>query len=76
VAAQHQLKNAMALVREGAARCVEEHTLTTGALEREVRGLMADSEARDRMEVAIREKFAMPDANERICAILTGLCGS
>jgi UDP-N-acetylglucosamine--N-acetylmuramyl-(pentapeptide) pyrophosphoryl-undecaprenol N-acetylglucosamine transferase len=76
VAAQHQLKNAMALVREGAARCVEEHTLTTGALEREVRGLMADSEARDRMEVAIREKFAMPDANERICAILTGLYGS
>ena len=76
VAAQHQLKNAMALVREGAARCVEEHTLTTGALEREVRGLMADSEARERMEVAIREKFAMPDANERICAILSGLCGS
>ncbi len=76
VAAQHQLKNAMALVREGAARCVEEHTLATGALEREVRGLMADPGARTLMETTIREKFAMPDANERICAILTDLCRS
>ena len=74
VAAQHQLKNAMALVREGAARCVEEHTLTTGALEREVRSLLNDPLARLQMGNTIREKFAVPNANERICEILAELC--
>lgn len=73
VTGQHQLKNAMALVREGAARCVEERDLTTGALEREVRGLMGDPTACKQMATAIREKFAMPDANERICSILSDL---
>ena len=71
VTGQHQLKNAMALVREGAARCVEERDLVTGALEHEVRSLMNDPAARGFMAMSIREKFAMPDANQQICEILT-----
>ena len=74
VTGQHQLKNAMALVREGAARCVEERDLVTGALEHEVRSLINDPAARGFMAMSIREKFAMPDANQRICEILTEVC--
>ena len=74
VSGQHQLKNAMALVREGAARCVEERDLVTGALEHEVRSLMNNPAARESMATSIREKFAMPDANQRICEILTEVC--
>lgn len=66
VAEQHQLKNAMALVREGAGACVEEHTLSDGALTEQVCRLLEDSAARASMGVRIRERFACPDANERI----------
>ncbi len=69
VAEQHQLKNAMALVRKGAAACVEEHTLAEGALTDRVLSLVADSAARDGMSKAIRAQ-AFPDANERIYAAL------
>jgi UDP-N-acetylglucosamine--N-acetylmuramyl-(pentapeptide) pyrophosphoryl-undecaprenol N-acetylglucosamine transferase len=66
VAEQHQLKNAMALVKEGAGVCVEEHTLTEGALTEQVKALLADPSARESMGANIREGFACPDANEVI----------
>ena len=64
VAEQHQLKNAMALVNEGAGVCVEEETLTSGALTQAVRALLDDPETRTRMGTLIRERFACPEANE------------
>lgn len=76
VAEQHQLKNAMALVKEGAAVCVEEHTLTEGTLTAQVRSLLADPAARGRMGDNIRARIACPDANERIYERLTGLLKS
>ena len=76
VAEQHQLKNAMALVREGAGICVEEHTLPDGTLTREVMSLINAPEQRAEMGAKIREKFACPDANERIYTSLMGLIQS
>ncbi|MBQ9151477.1 MAG: UDP-N-acetylglucosamine--N-acetylmuramyl-(pentapeptide) pyrophosphoryl-undecaprenol N-acetylglucosamine transferase [Clostridia bacterium] len=76
VAEQHQLKNAMALVKEGAGICVEEHTLSTGALTEQVCKLIDDPAARGEMGTRIREGFACPDANERIYASLMGLVQS
>ncbi len=65
VAEQHQLKNALSLVRAGAAVCVEEHTLASGALTETVCTLAQDAAARRSMSEAIRT-FACPDAGERI----------
>ena len=76
VAEQHQLKNAMALVREGAGACVEEHTLSDGTLTRCVCNLLDDGNARAEMGAQIREKFACPDANDRIYDALMGIAGS
>ena len=76
VAEQHQLKNAMALVNEGAGVCVEEHTLPAGTLTRQVEDLLADTAGREEMGHLIREKFACPDANERIYESLMGLIKS
>jgi UDP-N-acetylglucosamine--N-acetylmuramyl-(pentapeptide) pyrophosphoryl-undecaprenol N-acetylglucosamine transferase len=76
VAEQHQLKNAMALVNEGAGVCVEEETLTSGALTRAVSVLLDDPEARARMGALIRERFACPEANETIYASLMELLKS
>jgi UDP-N-acetylglucosamine--N-acetylmuramyl-(pentapeptide) pyrophosphoryl-undecaprenol N-acetylglucosamine transferase len=76
VAEQHQLKNAMALVNEGAGVCVEEETLTSGALTRAVSALLDDPEARARMGALIRERFACPEANETIYASLMELLKS
>ena len=76
VAEQHQLKNAMALVNEGAGVCVEEETLTSGALTQAVRGLLDDPETRTRMGTLIRERFACPKANETIYASLMELLKS
>ncbi len=72
VAEQHQLKNAMALVREGAAVCVEEPTLPEGTLITAVRALLDDPVRRAVMEGNIR-KLARPDANERIYEALMAL---
>ena len=66
VADNHQFKNAMALVKEGASICVEESTLSDGALTKQVVELMEDSQKRREMGHLIRERFACPDANERI----------
>ena len=76
VAEQHQLKNAMALVREGAGACVEEHTLSDGTLTRCVCNLLDDGNARAAMSAQIRKKFACPDANHRIYEALMGIVGS
>lgn len=72
VAEQHQLKNAMALVSQEAAVCVEEHTLPSGTLIAAVRELLDDPHRRTSMEGKIRV-FAAPDANERILEVLTSL---
>jgi UDP-N-acetylglucosamine:LPS N-acetylglucosamine transferase len=66
----------MALVKEGAAVCVEEHTLTEGALTRQVKALLGDSAAREEMGRNIRERIACPDANERIYDCLSELVKS
>jgi UDP-N-acetylglucosamine--N-acetylmuramyl-(pentapeptide) pyrophosphoryl-undecaprenol N-acetylglucosamine transferase len=66
VADNHQYKNAMALVAEGAAVCVEEKTLTEGALSAQVKALLADPATRAAMGTRIRERFACPDANDVI----------
>ena len=76
VAEQHQLKNAMALVDEGAGVCVEEATLLDGTLTRTVKMLLKDVEGRARMGKLIRERFACPDANEVIYANLMELIQS
>ena len=76
VAEQHQLKNAMALVNEGAGVCVEEHTLPEGTLTKQVAELIASPEKRAVMGERIREKFACPDANERIYDSLMSLIKS
>ena len=66
VADNHQYKNAMALVTEGAAVCVEEKTLAEGALTAQVKALLADPATRAAMGTRIRERFACPDANDVI----------
>lgn len=76
VAEQHQLKNAMALVKEGAGACVEEHTLSGGALTEQVCRLLEDPVARASMGDQIRERFACPDANRRIYEGLMGIVKS
>ena len=73
VAEQHQLKNAMALVKEGAGVCVEEHTLPAGTLTASVTELLNSEDRRALMGTCIREKFACPDANDRIYEHLMSL---
>jgi UDP-N-acetylglucosamine--N-acetylmuramyl-(pentapeptide) pyrophosphoryl-undecaprenol N-acetylglucosamine transferase len=68
----HQYKNAMALVEKDAAICVEEKTLTEGALTATVKSLLDSPDRRAAMETRIRD-FACPDANERIYSALMGL---
>jgi UDP-N-acetylglucosamine--N-acetylmuramyl-(pentapeptide) pyrophosphoryl-undecaprenol N-acetylglucosamine transferase len=72
VAENHQYKNAMALVDQGAALCVEEKTLTDGALTATVKSLLKDPAGRADMERRIRD-FACPDANGQIYTHLMGL---
>ena len=72
----HQYKNAMALVNEGAAVCVEEHTLPEGTLTERVCSLLENPTACADMGARIRERFACPDANERIYESLMGIIKS
>ena len=72
VAENHQYKNAMALVDQGAALCVEEKTLADGALTATVKSLLKDPAGRADMERRIPD-FACPDANEQIYTHLMGL---
>ena len=75
VAENHQYKNAMALVEQDAALCVEEKTLGEGALTAAVLSLLADPAKREALGSHIRS-FACPDANERIYDCLSGLIKS
>ena len=72
----HQLKNAQALSDRGAGLCVEESHLKEGALIKALEELMAHPEQCVRMGEAIREGFAVADANERIYHELKALCAS
>lgn len=74
VAENHQFKNAMALVAQDAAVCVEEKNLSDGALIVAVRELLENPDRRAAMEGNIRT-FAMPDANARILEVLTSIVG-
>ena len=65
VTGDHQLKNAAALAKVGAAILVEERELETGALEKAVIGLLEDSAKRRAMERAV-VAFAHPQANRLI----------
>ena len=76
VAEQHQLKNAMALVKENAGLCVEEHTLPDGTLTTRVMELIRAPAAREAMGRRIYEAFACPDANDRIYESLMGIIKS
>ena len=76
VAEQHQLKNAMALVKKGAGVCVEEHTLPEGSLIRAVEDLIAAPDRRAEMGRLIHEGFACSDANDRIYDSLMSLIKS
>jgi len=57
----HQRKNADALVRQGAARVIDQRELTGARLAEELLGLARDGAARERMAVAARG-MARPDA--------------
>ena len=67
------LKNAMALVKEGAGVCVEEHTLTEGVLTDTVKRLLDSPEERAALGTLIRERFACPEANDVIYESLMSL---
>jgi UDP-N-acetylglucosamine--N-acetylmuramyl-(pentapeptide) pyrophosphoryl-undecaprenol N-acetylglucosamine transferase len=57
----HQRRNALALVRQGAARMLEQRELTGGRLAGEIVALAADRGARSEMAAAAR-RMARPDA--------------
>lgn len=75
VAENHQYKNAMALVKEGGAVCVEEANLAEGALTEAVLALLADPARRKALGDRITA-FACADANDRIYDCLMGLIKS
>ena len=64
-----QRTNAYAYARSGGASVVEEHNLTEGLLTNEINTIIGSSERWQKMSSAARD-FAMPDADEKIAAIL------
>jgi UDP-N-acetylglucosamine--N-acetylmuramyl-(pentapeptide) pyrophosphoryl-undecaprenol N-acetylglucosamine transferase len=69
---QHQLQNARALERVGAARVVEEQNLTPERLAKEILDLLGSPDRLSSMERAARG-FARPDATERIADLVEEL---
>lgn len=65
----HQLRNAQALERAGAARLVRDVEMSGERLFDEVRRLSEDAGAMERMAAAVRQ-FAKPDAGLRAAEIL------
>ncbi len=61
----HQTKNAMVLVKAGAAVCVKDSELDGARLVMEVEGLLADPQRLLSMSFAARE-LGMPDASDRV----------
>jgi UDP-N-acetylglucosamine--N-acetylmuramyl-(pentapeptide) pyrophosphoryl-undecaprenol N-acetylglucosamine transferase len=69
---QHQLENARAVEKAGAARVVEQSDLTPERLAKEIRELMASPAALEKMETFART-LARPDAAERIADLVEDL---
>jgi UDP-N-acetylglucosamine--N-acetylmuramyl-(pentapeptide) pyrophosphoryl-undecaprenol N-acetylglucosamine transferase len=69
---QHQLHNARALERAGAARVIEEQNLTPPRLAEEIRSLLESLERLTAMECAARA-FSKPGAAERIADLIEEL---
>jgi UDP-N-acetylglucosamine--N-acetylmuramyl-(pentapeptide) pyrophosphoryl-undecaprenol N-acetylglucosamine transferase len=65
----HQLKNAEALTRAGAARLIRDEELTGERLAQELTELGSDPDALRRMETAVR-RFARPHAAQRAADVL------
>jgi UDP-N-acetylglucosamine--N-acetylmuramyl-(pentapeptide) pyrophosphoryl-undecaprenol N-acetylglucosamine transferase len=70
--AQHQLHNARALERAGAARVIEERDLTPQRLANEMEALLSSPELLSAMERAARA-FSRPGAAERIAGLIEDL---
>jgi UDP-N-acetylglucosamine--N-acetylmuramyl-(pentapeptide) pyrophosphoryl-undecaprenol N-acetylglucosamine transferase len=70
----HQRKNAEALVRQGAARMIEQRELTGDRLASEITALAGDAAARQQIRAAAR-KFARPDAARVIVDRVMTLAG-
>jgi UDP-N-acetylglucosamine--N-acetylmuramyl-(pentapeptide) pyrophosphoryl-undecaprenol N-acetylglucosamine transferase len=71
---QHQLENARAMERAGAARVIVQSELTPERLVEEVRGLMKGPEMLAKMEPSAR-RLARPDAAARIADMVEALAG-
>ena len=69
---QHQLENARAMEKAGAARVIVQSELTPERLAKEIRELMASPAALDRMETSARG-LARPDAAARIADLVETL---
>ncbi len=69
---RHQLENAEALQRAGAARVIEQAALTPERLVEEIRSLLAQPEQLAKMEERARS-LARPDAAARIADLIEGL---
>ena len=69
---QHQLANARALERAGAARVIEQKELSPEKLFAEVNALLASPAEHERMERAARA-FARPNAASEIADLVEGL---
>lgn len=72
VAENHQFHNAMALVRKGAAVCVEEKDLTADRLWKEIEAIASSPEELRRMGENAR-KNAILDADDRIYAVVASV---
>lgn len=72
VAENHQFHNAMALVRKGAAVCVEEKELTADRLWKEIEAIASSPEELRRMGENAR-KNAILDADDRIYAVVVSV---
>jgi UDP-N-acetylglucosamine--N-acetylmuramyl-(pentapeptide) pyrophosphoryl-undecaprenol N-acetylglucosamine transferase len=68
---QHQLENARAMEKAGAARVLVQSELTPERLAGEIRGLMASAETLDKMAANAR-RLAKPDAAARIADLVEG----
>ena len=72
VAENHQYHNAMALVRKGAALCIEEKDLTEQSLWEALEQILSHPERQREMAAAAR-RAAIPDVDERIWAAISPL---
>ncbi len=71
---QHQLENALALERAGAARVIQQADLTAARLVSEIDALLADPERLPAMEAAAR-KLARSDAAAEIASLVEEVAG-